>query len=220
MKQISLRELHRNTGKWVRSARRHGRIVVCDRNVPIASLEPLSNHTPENPFAKWKPLKRFATLLEKPVSGQEPLMSAGVYFDSALIAKFYVNEPGRDAVRELARASGKVTSSAIAIAEVASAFHRKLREGAIDAQTFKALHGQFGHDVKTGLWTLVPVSEALLESVQAFFASLDKGVFLRSLDALHLMTAKAEGFEEIHTNDRHVLAGCAAAGIRATDSTR
>jgi hypothetical protein len=36
------------------------------------------------------------------------------YFDAALVAKFYLNEPGRDDVRRLARASGVVVSSGIA----------------------------------------------------------------------------------------------------------
>jgi len=61
--------------------------------------------------------------------------TAAVYFDAALIAKFYVNEPGRDAVRRLARQAGTVVTSGIAVAEVAAAFHRKLREGSIDADS-------------------------------------------------------------------------------------
>ncbi|MGH7180114.1 MAG: type II toxin-antitoxin system Phd/YefM family antitoxin [Tepidisphaeraceae bacterium] len=69
MKRISLRELHRNTGKWVRSARKHGRIIVCDRNVPVAGLVPVSGAENANPFAKWKPLKRFARGLDRPVGG-------------------------------------------------------------------------------------------------------------------------------------------------------
>jgi hypothetical protein len=40
------------------------------------------------------------------------------YYDAALVAKFYLNEPGRDKVRRLARASGVVMSSGITVAEV------------------------------------------------------------------------------------------------------
>ena len=48
MKEISLRELHRNTGAWVRSTRRYGAILVRDRNTAVATLtavteEPLVN---------------------------------------------------------------------------------------------------------------------------------------------------------------------------------
>ena len=55
--------------------------------------------------------------------------TTAAYFDAALVAKFYVNEPGRDAVRRLAKRAGTVATSGIAVAEVAAAFHRKLREG-------------------------------------------------------------------------------------------
>lgn len=41
------------------------------------------------------------------VAAAEPALAPG-YFDAALVAKFYLNEPGRDVVRRLARASGVV----------------------------------------------------------------------------------------------------------------
>jgi len=70
MKEISIRELHRRTGAWVRSAGRYGTILVSDRNVPVAQLIPVSNQPPPDRFAKWKPLKKFARALEKPVGGR------------------------------------------------------------------------------------------------------------------------------------------------------
>jgi predicted nucleic acid-binding protein len=45
-------------------------------------------------------------------------------------------------------------------------------------------------------------------------------VFLRSLDALHLVTARSEGFERIYSNDRHVLNACSAVGLEGIDPTR
>lgn len=142
-----------------------------------------------------------------------------VYFDSALVAKFYLNEPGRDAVRRLAEQSGVVVTSGVAIAEVAAAFHRKFREGAIERATHTALHGQFAHDVEQGLWRLVGPTEALLERVRALFVTLDRSVFLRSLDALHVVTAQAERFDRLYSNDRHLLAACPRVGLEGTDPT-
>jgi predicted nucleic acid-binding protein len=142
---------------------------------------------------------------------------APVYLDSALVAKFYLNEPGRDAVRDLARKSGIVVTSGIAVAEVSAAFHRKFREGAVDLDVFSALHGQFQYDLENGLWRLIPPTEALLEEVRALFARLERSVFLRSIDALHLVTAKAERFERIHSNDRRLLAACASVGLEGID---
>ena len=142
---------------------------------------------------------------------------APAYFDSALVAKFYLNEAGRESIRALAKRAGLVVSSGIAVAEVSAAFHRKLREGAIDRNTFKALKGQFQHDLAVGLWSLVSPTEALLEEVRTLFSSLAESIFLRSLDALHLVTAKAERFDVIYSNDRHLLAACGAVGLQGVN---
>jgi predicted nucleic acid-binding protein len=142
-----------------------------------------------------------------------------VYFDSALIAKFYLNEPGRELVREVARSAGAVVSCGIAVVEVSAAFHRKLREGAIEARVLKALQGQFGHDLDTGLWRLVGPTEAVLREAQAAFTRLDKSIFVRSLDALHLVTARSEKCDRIYSNDRHVLAAARSFGLHGVDPT-
>jgi len=141
------------------------------------------------------------------------------YFDSALVAKFYVNEAGREAVRALATSAGAVVTSGIAIAEVSAAFHRKYREGAIDMVTFAALQGQFAHDIHNGLWTFVGPTEALLQQVHRLFLRLEKSVFLRSLDALHIVTAQGEQFDRLYSNDRHVLAACRQLGLVGVDPT-
>lgn len=69
MKEVSLRELHRNTGLWVRSARKYGAILVRDRRRPVARIIPASEEPEVNRFAAWKPLKRFAAALDRPVDG-------------------------------------------------------------------------------------------------------------------------------------------------------
>ena len=69
MKEISIRELHRRTGAWVRNARKYGEILVRDRNTPVAKLVPVSGEPPENVFTHWKPLKKFAKALDRPVGG-------------------------------------------------------------------------------------------------------------------------------------------------------
>jgi predicted nucleic acid-binding protein len=140
-----------------------------------------------------------------------------IYLDSALVAKFNLNEPGRDAVRDLARKAGIVATSGSAVAEVSGAFHRKLREGATNREVFNALHGQFQYDLENGLWRLMAPTEVLLEQVRGLFARLDRSVFLRSIDALHLVTVKAERFERIYSNDRYLLAACSSVGLEGTD---
>lgn len=141
------------------------------------------------------------------------------YFDSALVAKFYLNEPGRDAVRQLATRAGVVVTSGIAVAEVSAAFHRKYREGAVTPGVFRALQGQFEHDIDSGLWTCVWPTAALLAEVRDLFERLERSVYLRSLDALHLVTAKSEQFRRVYTNDQHLLRACRHVGVEGIDPT-
>jgi antitoxin (DNA-binding transcriptional repressor) of toxin-antitoxin stability system len=69
MKEISIRELHRNTGAWVRGARKYGAVVVRDRNTPVAKLTPLTGTPLVNVFERWRPLRRFAAALDRRVGG-------------------------------------------------------------------------------------------------------------------------------------------------------
>jgi antitoxin (DNA-binding transcriptional repressor) of toxin-antitoxin stability system len=69
MKAISIRELHRNTGAWVRSAGKYGSILVRDRNRPVATLSPVTHEPAVNLFERWKPLKKFSASLDRPVRG-------------------------------------------------------------------------------------------------------------------------------------------------------
>ena len=69
MKEISIRELHRDTGAWVRSARKYGSILVRDRNTPVATLTPVTVEPAVNRFERWRPLKKFSAALDRPVGG-------------------------------------------------------------------------------------------------------------------------------------------------------
>ena len=70
VKEISIRELHRRTGAWVRGARKYGAILVRDRNTAVAKLVPVTEEPPVNLFARWRPLKKFAKALDRPVRGR------------------------------------------------------------------------------------------------------------------------------------------------------
>ena len=48
---------------------------------------------------------------------------------------------------------------------------------------------------------------------QKRYDDLSTKVFLRAADAMHLSCAAENGFDEIFTNDRHMLAACAAFGL-------
>jgi len=94
-------------------------------------------------------------------------------------------------------ASSATSPRFVSLCEIGSSIGRDAVAAgrSIDVPVFQALQGQFHHDVTRGLWTLIEPTPAPLQQVRALFARLDRSVFLRSLDAVHLMRAKAEHFD-------------------------
>ena len=135
-----------------------------------------------------------------------------VYFDTAYIGKCYWNEPDGMLVRELAKQSD-IFSSAICIAEMACLAHRKVREGPIAPADADIRRDLFLDDVKQGIITALPVTERLLRRVEAATRALPSTCYIRTFDALHLVTAADSGFTELWTNDRHMLAAAPHFGL-------
>ena len=126
------------------------------------------------------------------------------YLDSGYIAKFYVDEPDSPSVRRLAEALGEVHCAALGRAEVATALHRKLREGALSEAAFREVVAQFEDDCSHDLWTWIPVTSTILAATVAVVRQVPKSVFIRGADAIHLAGARESGFTEIYTGDRHM----------------
>ncbi len=138
----------------------------------------------------------------------------GHYFDTAYVAKCYLNEPDADAVRKVARSSPDLYISAFSIAELACVFHRRLREGALAESAAIKLRHAFLDDVKNEVWQLLPVTQYLLRQVELLTRTLPREVFLRAGDAIHIVSAVEAGFNEIWTNDRHLLAAADHFGLQ------
>jgi predicted nucleic acid-binding protein len=136
-----------------------------------------------------------------------------VYFDTSYIAKFYFNEPESHRVRELVRKADAIHSSLWALAEFHAVLHRRLREGAISPSDARDLASRFSAHIEGGLWNLVPVGEVLLRRTSARMVSAPRDLFLRTADAVHLMTAHEIGEIHVWTNDRHMLAAAAYFGL-------
>ena len=136
-----------------------------------------------------------------------------LYFDTAYLAKCYWNEPDGKLVRELARRADGLYSSAICIAEMACLAHRKVREGPVTPADAIVRRDLFLDDVNSGAITALPVTERLLRRVEAVTRALPPSCYLRTFDALHLVTAADFGFAEIWTNDRHMIAAAPHFGL-------
>jgi predicted nucleic acid-binding protein len=136
-----------------------------------------------------------------------------VYLDTSYIAKFYFNEPDSSRVRELVRTADNIYSSLWAFTEFHSVLHRRLREGDSSPRDARDLAARFSEHIKEGLWSFIPVNEALLRRTSALVISAPRELFLRTADAVHLTTAQELGERDVWTNDRHMLAAANYFGL-------
>jgi predicted nucleic acid-binding protein len=55
------------------------------------------------------------------------------------------------------------------------------------------------------VWQWFGVTSELLEKARKAVLDIPSTVFVRSGDVLHLACAEEQGFQEVYTNDRHML---------------
>lgn len=71
MKTVTIRELHHNTGAWVRKAARFGEILITERGQTIAKIVP-ALALPEVPyFARRKLNRPFRAIMDKLEGGTD-----------------------------------------------------------------------------------------------------------------------------------------------------
>ena len=128
-----------------------------------------------------------------------------IYFDAAYIAKCYLNETGADRVREVAYGADGLGSCELARLEFASILKRHVRERHVTRRELTAILRDFEEDEQNGVWQWLGVTSELLEKARTAVLKIPGTVFLRSSDALHLACAEEHGFQEVYTNDRHML---------------
>ena len=124
------------------------------------------------------------------------------YFDTAYIVKCYVKEAGWQQVRELARKQERIACSVYGRLELHAALHRKTRENALTERQLEVVLRQFRADEEARLWTWLPLTAAIMTEVAGTFDGLPRHVFLRTGDALHLLTARQNGLQEVFSSDQ------------------
>jgi predicted nucleic acid-binding protein len=136
-----------------------------------------------------------------------------IYLDTAYLVKCYVPEPGSAEVRRLCMTAGHVACCSYGRAELAAAVHRKVREGLLSEGARRIVFRQMGLDDQSRVVYWFPVTEALLGAVARAFETLPAGACVRAGDALHLVCAREQGFADIHSSDRQLLAAAPFFGL-------
>jgi hypothetical protein len=135
-----------------------------------------------------------------------------MYLDTAVLMKLLVREP--DSAHYVRLVDGQIAwSSQIVLTECFSALLRKEREGAISTAHRRRVWTQVERDVAGGRLGLVPISGDLLVSANAILASCHPAVALRSLDAIHLASARECRSWPLCTNDARLRRAAARLAI-------
>ena len=142
------------------------------------------------------------------------------YFDTAYIVKCYVKEEGWQQVRELARDHERLACSVYGRLELHAALHRKVRESTLAEHQLEVVLRQFRADEDARLWTWLPLTAAIMSDVAATFTSLSGDVFLRTGDAIHLLTARQNRLQEVYSNDQRLLDAAPAVSMQGRNVIR
>ena len=104
------------------------------------------------------------------------------YFDTSVLVKRYVREPGSARARALLRRYGFLSSAVVPV-ELLSALHRRRATGELPQAGFEAILTRIRRDLAH--WALVEVSTALLDRAEQVISRTG----VRTLDAIHLASA-------------------------------
>lgn len=132
-----------------------------------------------------------------------------VYVDSSAFIKRYIDEDGSDEVLGLFRSDARVVLSSLSLTEVASFLNRMVREKVLGVPDYALFKKIFLRDYLTS--EIQTISEEVLTGT---IGILEKHA-LRSLDAIHLATARASSCDRFVTADRRQHETAVALGIKS-----
>jgi predicted nucleic acid-binding protein len=136
-----------------------------------------------------------------------------IYFDASYLVRLYLDEAGAEQVRALA-AREQVASSLHGRTELVAALHRAYRDGRFSRTTFLQTLDQFQLDDKAEVVGWLIPERKIHERAENAFRAAGAAIFLRAADAVHLACAAENGFREVYSHDRHLLAAAPLFGLR------
>ncbi|MBN1675395.1 MAG: type II toxin-antitoxin system VapC family toxin [Kiritimatiellae bacterium] len=142
-----------------------------------------------------------------------------IYWDTSCVLKLYAPEPDSEACLVLAEGSPKpLLSSEVLEVELYYALRRKEMAGALKRGAAERLFKTFRGDVEEGRIALLPLGRDVIAHALELGRECLKHkppVLLRSLDGIHLATARVATCGRIVTTDERMRRAAALLGLAA-----
>jgi predicted nucleic acid-binding protein len=140
------------------------------------------------------------------------------YWDTSCILKLYCRESDSpDHLRLLAASRSPPRSSVLLETELFYAFLRKERQDETGGLSAVRLFKAFRADVEKGRMILLPLGNDVYEEsrrIARLCHAHHPPVMLRSLDGLHLATARLSGCDQVFTTDARMKAAAVLLGFQ------
>lgn len=131
------------------------------------------------------------------------------YLDSSAFAKRYIGEPGSDRILDVCRNAERIILSSLTLPEIASFLNRILREGKIPVEDYRLFKRVVMQDLASA--EVHGISEPiLLDSVH-----VHEKCTVRTLDAIHLATARQTDCDLFVTADKRQYEAATTLGLKA-----
>ncbi len=137
-----------------------------------------------------------------------------LYFDTSYLVRLYIEEHGADLVKKLA-ATSPIACSFHGAIECVAAFHRVYREKRLTRAEYIGVLDQFQDDDGAKAFSWLPFEKGQVPKLEKFYRKAPSTTFIRAADAIHLACARENGFKEIYSHDRRLLAAAPHFGLKA-----
>ena len=129
------------------------------------------------------------------------------YWDTSALGKLYLPEPDSAAFVQKAASDRVIVTTSLALYEMRRVAFRKESEGFIPAGTAESVPMQLNQDVAAGQIRIVQLGarvEAEFDGIMAACYRNAPPLPVRTLDALHLASARADGQTELVATDKRL----------------
>lgn len=135
-----------------------------------------------------------------------------LYVDTSVLVAYYCPEPLSAQVQDMLVQQVRPALSSFTEVEIFSAVARKVRTGKMRKADGNRIMAKFSSHLETGLFTVVAVQNQHWKLARGWLSLFSTS--LRTLDALHLAIASAEGLEVV-TADKGLFQAAEDLGVEA-----